>query len=380
MKKTKILVACFLTVLTVVGAGYAYSLKLSENRFERSARVYRTLTGEDAAQAVDVLDGTFADGQRWGYTSRELARIISASSRAASAVGYLEHGQMKESGLYAFFGACERAAFDCLAGQGDTQILDRLAGFSHKIKAAGADLADAQAVEAELGALFADPEFEALMHSLGMADFAADSDFRTVIGQEIGEREAKKTAEKYLGKNYAFKISESELAYTVYASNISATVAKRGGYLMQLMFDLPGQDASLTEEQVSGAMSRFLSQAVAEYDLLVPQGMTLDGIYRQEFCPERNGILCLDESITVGVTASSGRVCLFDAGEYYRSRGAEVKLPGGALTAQEVSEMWAGEGACPCKVRLGAGVETVCYRVADFFVDAVTGKRLDGIK
>ena len=220
MKKTKILVACFLTVLTVVGAGYAYSLKLSENRFERSARVYRTLTGEDAVQAVDVLDGTFADGQRWGYTSRELARIISASSRAASAVGYLEHGQMKESGLYAFFGACERAAFDCLAGQGDTQILDRLAGFSHKIKAAGADLADAQAVEAELGALFADPEFEALMHSLGMAEFAADSDFRTVIGQEIGEREAKKTAEKYLGKNYAFKISESELAYTVYASNI----------------------------------------------------------------------------------------------------------------------------------------------------------------
>ncbi len=380
MRKTKILVACFIAVLTVVGAGYAYSLKLSEARSAERAKVYRTLTGEDAASAVETLDEVFGEGQRWGYSSRELAQIISASSRAASAVGYLGNGKMRFSGLYAFFGACERAAFECLAGQGDVQILDSLAHFSHKIKEAGVDFADVQAVERALEEILTSSEFETLMHSLGMGDFASDSDFHSVIGQEIGEREAKRTAEKFLGKNYSFKVSESDLAYTVYASNISAALSKSGGYLMQLMFDLPEQEVTLTEQQAADAMTKFLSKAVAEHDVLVPMELTLDGIYRRDYCPKRNGILCLDERISVGVTASSGRVCLFDAGEYYRSRGADVKLPSDSMTAQAVSELWGGEEAVPCKVRLSAGVETVCYRVGVLFVDAVTGKRIDGVK
>lgn len=380
MRKTKILIACFIAVLTVIGAGYAYSLKLSEARSEARAKVYRMLTGEDAASAIETLDEVFSEGQRWGYSSRELGQIISSSSRAASAVGYLGHGQMRYSGLYAFFGACEKAAFDCLAGQGDTQILDSLAHFSHKIKEAGADFADVQAVERALEEILTSPEFETLMYSLGMGDFASDSDFHSVIGQEIGERDAKRTAEKYLGKNYSFKVSESKLAYTVYASNISATLSKRGGYLMQLMFDLPEQEATLTEQQALDTMTKFLSETVAEYDLLVPMGLSLDGIYRMDFCPERNGILCLDERITVGITASSGRVCLFDAGEYYRSRGSDVRLPSDSMTAQAVSELWGEEEAVPCKVRLSAGIETVCYRVGELFVDAVTGKRIDGAK
>ena len=379
MKKTKILVACFLTVLTVVGAGYAYSLKLSESKFKRSARVYRTLTGEDAARAIDTLDGIFEDGQRYGYSSRELAQIIAASSRASSAVGYLGHGEMRESGLYAFLSACERAAFDCLAGQGDMQILDELAIFSHKIKEAGADFASAQESEESLEALFADPEFEALMYSLGTADFAAESDFHSLVSREIGKRDAKKIAEKYLGKNYGFKVSESDLAYTVYASNISVTVAKHGGDLMQLMFDLPEQEVVLTAEQAMAVATNFLTETVAEHDLLVQQGVTFDGIYRMIFCPNRSGILCLDEEITVGVTGSSGRVCLFDAGDYYRSRGGDIKLPEGAMSAQSVAEIWHAE-AVPCKVRLSVGVEAICFRVSDFFVDAMSGKRIDGVK
>ncbi len=379
MKKTKILVACFLTVLTVVGAGYAYSLKLSESKFKRSARVYRTLTGEDASRAIDTLDGIFEDGQRYGYSSRELAQIIAASSRASLAVGYLGHGEMRESGLYAFLGACERAAFDCLAGQGDMQILDELAIFSHKIKEAGADFASAQESEESLEALFADPEFEALMYSLGTADFAAESDFHSLVSREIGKRDAKKIAEKYLGKNYGFKVSESDLAYTVYASNISVTVAKHGGDLMQLMFDLPEQEAVLTAEQAMAVATNFLTETVAEHDLLVQQGMTFDGIYRMIFCPNRSGILCLDEEITVGVTGSSGRVCLFDAGDYYRSRGGDIKLPEGAMSAQSVAEIWHAE-AVPCKVRISAGVEAICFRVSDFFVDAMSGKRIYGVK
>ena len=379
MKKTKILVACFLTVLTVVGAGYAYSLKLSESKFKRSARVYRTLTGEDAARAIDTLDGIFEDGQRYGYSSRELAQIIAASSRASSAVGYLGHGEMRESGLYAFLGACERAAFDCLAGQGDMQILDELAIFSHKIKEAGADFASAQESEESLEALFADPEFEALMYSLGTADFAAESDFHSLVSREIGKRDAKKIAEKYLGKNYGFKVSESDLAYTVYASNISVTVAKHGGDLMQLMFDLPEQEVVLTAEQAMAVATNFLTETVVEHDLFVQQGVTFDGIYRMIFCPNRSGILCLDEEITVGVTGSSGRVCLFDAGDYYRSRGGDIKLPEGAMSAQSVAEIWHAE-AVPCKVRISAGVEAICFRVSDFFVDAMSGKRIDGVK
>ena len=380
MKKTKILVACFLTVLTVVGAGYAYSLKLSENKFAHSARVYRTLTAEDAANAVENLDEIFADGQQYGYSSRELARIISAASRAASAVGYLEHGQMRESGLYSFLGACEKVAFECLAGQGDVRVLDSLALISHEIKTVGADFSDVQTVEGDFEAIFASPEFETLMFELGMSDFALESDFHSVVGQDVGEKAAKKTAQKYLGKNYAFRVGESDLAYTVYASNISASIAKRGGCLMQLLFDLPEQEVTLTEEQASAVMTKFLSETVPEADLLVPQKMTLDGIYRMDFCPKRNGILCLDERIYVGVTASSGRVCLFDAGEYYRSRSGDVKLPDGAMSPQAISEKWNGIEAVPCKVRLSAGVETVCFRVADFFVDAVSGNRIDKVK
>ena len=380
MKKTKIIVACFLAVLTVVGAGYAYSLKLSEERSEMRIKAYRTLTGEDAADAIESLARVLEAGRRWGYSSRELGQIISDSSRAASAVSYLGQERMRHGGLYSFFRACEKAAFECLAGQGEVEILGELAVFAKKIKDADADLSDEESVKQQLTELFASPVFETLMQRLGMADFASDSDFHTLIGQEISEREAKKTAEKHLGKNYAFKVSESPLAYTVYASNISATVSKRGGYLMQLMFDLPEQEITITEDDALKKMEKFLSNVVPEYDMLSCREVRFDGLYRGDFCPVRNGILCLDEKISVCVSASSGRVCLFDAGEYYRSRGSEVRLPSNSMTAQDLREMWAEEAVVPCKVRTGDGVETVCFQVGDFFVDCVTGNRLDNIK
>lgn len=380
MRKTKILIACFMTVLTVVGAGYAYLLRRSEAEIEVRTQRYRAITGEDAASAIEELDKVFGECRRWGYSSRSLGQIISASSRAASAVGYLERGLMRESGLYSFLGACEKAAFESLAGQGDAQTLDELAIFAHRIKEAGTDFKDSQSIELALEGIMTDPEFEALMLSLGMAGFAADSDFHSVIGQDVSEKEAKRTAEKYLGKNYAFKVSESPLAYTVYASNISATVSKRGGYLMQLMFDLPEQEARLSEEEALAAMMKFMSDAVSEYDILALQDLSLDGIYRGIFCPERNGVLCLDERISVGVSASSGRVCLFDAGAYYRSRGGDVRAPSNAMTAQAISEMWGGESASLCKVRLGSGVEALCFRVGDLFVDSISGKPIEGVK
>ena len=379
MKKTKIIVACFLAVLTVVGAGYAYSLELSESKLHNSEKAYRTLTGEDAADAMDSLIVLFDAGQRWGFSSRELGQIISVSSRAASAVSYLGHGQMRYSGLYSLFGACEKAAFECLAGQGAVGILDELAVFVRKIKEMEADFSSDRLSE-PLAELFASPEFETLMLRMGVSDFAADSDFHSMIGQETSKREAKKTAEKYLGRNYALKVSESSLAYTVYASNISATVSKHGGYLMQLMFDLPRQEITITEDEALKKMEKFLSDVLPEYDLLSCQGITFDGLYRGVFCPVRNGILCLDEEISVGVSASSGRICLFDAGEYYRSRGGEVRLPKDFLTAQAISEMWEGESVVPCKVRIGYGVETLCFRVGNFYADGVTGRRLDNIK
>ncbi len=379
MKKTKIIVACFLAVLTVVGAGYAYSLKLSEERSEMRIKAYRTLTGEDATDAINSLSEIFETGQRWGYSSRDLGQIISDSSRAASAVSYLGQGRMRHSGLYSFFRACEKAAFECLAGQGDVGTLDELAVFARRIKDMEVDFSSGQSIGL-LSELFTSPEFETLMHRLGMADFASDSDFHSMIGQEISEREAKKTAEKYLGRNYALKVNESSLAYTVYASNISATVSRYGGYLMQLMFDLPEQEITITEDEALNKMEKFLSDVVFEYDILSCQSIGFDGIFRGEFYPVRNGILCLDETITVGVSASSGRICLYDAGEYYRSRGGEVRLPSNFLTAQAVSEMWEGEAVVACKARIGYGVEVLCFRVGDFFVDGVTGQRLDLIR
>ena len=149
---------------------------------------------------------------------------------------------------------------------------------------------------------------------------------------------------------------------------------------MQLMFDLPVQEVTLSEGEAISTMTKFLSEVVAEYDILALQNLSLDGIYRGNFCPERNGILCLDERISVGVSASSGRVCLFDAGEYYRSRGGDVRLPSDAMTSQAISEMWGGESAVLCKVRLGLGVEKLCFRVGDLFVDSVTGKPIDSVK
>ena len=57
-----------------------------------------------------------------------------------------------------------------------------------------------------------------------------------------------------------------------------------------------------------------------------------------------------------------------------------MRLPSNSMTAQDLREMWAEEAVVPCKVRTGDGVETVCFQVGDFFVDCVTGNRLDNIK
>lgn len=380
MRRKKILTACFLAAFAAIGAGYAFSLGLAEMRFDSTLRSYGTLTGEEAVDAIEELSGAFDEAELRGYGSRELGQIISASSRAAAAVGYLRQGEMRDSGVYAFLKACEKAALDRLAGESDTDHLDRLSVFAGRISELQADFSASDASWESLWNIFFCPEFETLMHELGMADFASESDFRWVNGPDTAENEAKRIAEKYLGKNYALKVSESELAYTVYASNIFAVISKKGGYLMQLMFDLPEQEVILSEDEARAVMLKFLGETVSDADILECESLRLDGIYRGEFYPVRNGVLCLDEGISVGVSAGSGRACLLDAGNYYRSRGGGVTLPEGAMTADDAARMWESEAATPCKVRRGGGVETVCYRVGDLFVDSVSGKRLDDVQ
>ena len=55
-------------------------------------------------------------------------------------------------------------------------------------------------------------------------------------------------------------------------------------------------------------------------------------------------------------------------------------MPSGAMDALSVSELWGGEVAEPCKVRLGTGVEAVCFRIGDFYVSPFDGKLIEGVE
>ncbi len=377
MKRKRIVTFAFIAAFAVVIAGYAYSLSLSEKRIDQAGRTYRYLTEEDSASAIEALNEAFARAKETGYGNSELGQIISASSRGATAVGFLRQGRTGESGVYAFFRGCESSALECLSAGTGAEKLDRLSVFAAKIAEAGKEPQHDEGAEERINDILRSPEFETLMHELGMAGFASDSDFQSVGGELTDALNAKKTAEKYLGKNYALRVSESPLAYTVYGSNISAVVSKKGGYLMQLMFDLPEQTPILTEDEAMGTALKFLSENISDADKLVCESFGLDGIYFGEYFPLRDGILCLDEGISVGISAGSGRVCMFDAGDYYRSRSGDVSMPEGCLTAKELGEMWGTENVTPCKIRIAGGVERICYRVENFFADAFDGRRID---
>ncbi len=380
MKKMKILTACFLIAFLAAGAGYAYFFGLGERELSVREQSYGHLTGEDAASALEELAEALGSAKASGYGARELGGIVSVSGRASAALGHLGQAEIGEIGPLSLVRGCEEAAMSALSGADRSMELEIFSRTLGQILSLDINPLNEFFGDSRISGILSSPELTGALNALGICDGSlSEGDFSTLVGMDTSRREALRLAEKYLGKNFGIKTSENELAYTLYAANISATVSKKGGFLMQLMFDLPEQSPVLSEEEAMAVMLKFLSRSVSEAELLRCRSIELDGLYRGEFYPVRDGILCLDEQISVGVSPGSGRVCLFDGMKYYRSRGSEASLPSKAADASEIGRAWGGE-AMPCKVRLSNGTSTVCYMVEGTFVDPVSGGMLDNIR
>ena len=82
----------------------------------------------------------------------------------------------------------------------------------------------------------------------------------------------------------------------------------------------------------------------------------------------------------------SGRICLFDATEYYRYHKKSLSVSGDIISPQSVMEEYALKIEPElCKIERKPGIESLCYKIVreengyetEFFISAVSGMRID---
>ena len=136
---------------------------------------------------------------------------------------------------------------------------------------------------------------------------------------DVDEKKAKKIAARALGKNVAIEKCENShfpLKYTFAGGNTYAALSVQGGKVIELMF-YPGEvNSQIGEEKAGEIMLRFLRDE--KFPEMMLNGMVLcDGIYYARLTSVKYPSLY----VVMAVGGANGRVCLFDAEEFYAGYG-----------------------------------------------------------
>ncbi len=398
--KTIIKTACFLTAFAVIGAGFAYKYRLLEIKYREREKVYDTLTLTDCSENLERLSDSLSSyieseaNDRYKY----LSDIRLYAERAKISLGYLKLEGNSSEELFSFLNAASAVSEKSLKNavvtvHGEEVGISSEWEFEHLSSCAKRIASEAlpflntslKSFSKEIEKIFSSTLTDTILYENGHIDLAASNDFSTLSKGTTDEEEALKTAKKHLGAKAYLKLRATETEprlYHIEGENISAVVSCGGGFLIQFLFDLPEKDITVTESEAKIKSDTFLRELGFYPENTEAYPPKLNGsMYVFTYAPYGDGnILCLNEKLTVGVSGGSGRICLFDASDYYRYHKRTIDVAETLLTASEAASFhgFSPEQAVLCKINLETKAESLAYRFktqnGDRFVNAFSGE------
>lgn len=133
---------------------------------------------------------------------------------------------------------------------------------------------------------------------------------------EVSEEYARKKSMSLLGEKVVLSAEENTLfpiCYTFSGKNTFASVSVLGGRLIKLYFYPGTSEYDISEDEALSIMYTFMAREQIremEAETLTKE----NGLYYACFRSNENK----DAKILIAVKGSGGRVCLFDAGEFYK--------------------------------------------------------------
>ncbi len=387
IKKSLIIkIACFLSAFAAVVAGFLLREFMINKAVHDRAYAMDKMTLSEFAESIENMTFLLSNKNAIsGESNASLcAEIMLDASLARSALGF---SQIDCPALFSFLKSVSEISETFIETDMDKEILSLFHAYSERIcdDALPHLLDDKNRFETVISEIFSDTSLETLLYEKGYDALVKTEGFESLgsCNSIISEKETIKLAKKYLGKNayLSAELSEGEHPFFhVTGKNISALISAGNGALIQLLFDLPEGKTSITEVEAETNAKEFLSDAGITDDTLVKLSAENEaGLYLFEYSPIRNGVLCISESILVGVSAESGRICLFDAVDFYRYKTKKVILPDEILTEEDIMNRFSLSYVPElCKIERKKGIESICYRVKDGdqyrFINAVTAE------
>ncbi len=380
-RNIKIKIACFFMAFIVMGAGFIFrEYRLSKTHREQIA-AYDSRLSADSAKNLEELYFALRDYDK-GLSSVSDIRLY--SELAIMALGHMGiDGQGAES-LFSFLSAATEISK--AEKTPDKKLISVFKNYAKSIldRAVPKLIKSKEAFCDKLTHIFSDPTLESALHNAGFSHLAEKRTFQTLGKGMLTEKEAIKIARDHLGKNAFLQANVTEgriNAYCISGKNTSALISS-GGSILQLLFDTPEGEFSINKADAAEIAASFLGDLGFNPEKMMPENTKdKNGLYVFEYLPIQNGVVCESEQILVGISKKSGRVCLFDAIEYYKYHERNLYIPEEHVSTEEIM-LTTGTEIEPqiYKIELAEGIECLCYRLSidgnEEFFDLSTGERI----
>lgn len=276
----------------------------SQSAARRNTELLRSLALADARERIGAATEALRSVEETGYddTVSPAAAVLDslAGARAALAGAGLSGADGR---IFEVLEWCRAAALEYISGTSDRRAelsatLDRL-----YVALASSDSAEeiaGIADEIAAGVAETDRGFAALNSSLAFT-----------------QASLRAKAASYFGKNAVLNEAGGSgfpPALVLCGENTLVAVSRARGELLELYFDRPAGEEKLSAEDCAARIADFLAR-----EGLPSEAVTAAGIARDELCgayfyrPDEEG-----GGICVGVRWDTGRICYFNAYEYYR--------------------------------------------------------------
>ncbi|MBQ8208753.1 MAG: germination protein YpeB [Clostridia bacterium] len=406
--KIGIRTACFLAAFSAAGAGFLLREELIKKAYAERESAYEQLTVSDSAENLERLSFSLSELEKLPSEKRSacLSDIRLSAELALSALGHMNFESAGAEDLFSYLSGVSVIAQTALelgisdeapsAREGDftaesapsALLFSVLKGYAENIVSAALPHLPHNRAEFEnkLTDIFSDTSLETTLFENGFGDLAPLSGFGTIGGGMINASEAIGIARKHLGKKayLTSEFSEGEIpVYHLGGKNISAVVSAKSGILMQFLFDLPESEEKIARDTAKEKADEFLSEiGFNSSNMALFSEEHSEGVYIFQYAPLQNKVLCLDERILVGVSHGSGRICLYDAINYYRYHSKKLTVPAEMISIENIMAKYGlSESPTLCKIERSQGIESLCYRIKigeeEIYLSALSGIRIE---
>ena len=380
-KNIKIKIACFFMSFIVMGAGFIFREYVSSKTHKEQLEAYDSRLSADSSKNLEELYFALRD---YDNDLSPAYNIRLYSELSTMSLGHLGINGSGAESLFSFLSAITEITKS--ETEPNKKLISVFKNYSKSIldRAVPKLAKSKDAFCRKLTDIFSDPTLESALYNEGFSYLAEKKTFQTLGHGMLTEKEALKKAREHLGKNAYLQANAIEgqiKGYCISGKNTSALISS-GGSILQLLFDTPEGEASLTEAEAAEQAARFLNDLGFNPEKMTNEGSSnKNGLYVFEYLPIQNGVICESERILVGISKESGRVCLFDGVDYYKNHERNLKLPEEHVTKEEIMTAHNMETEPQIyKIELADGIECLCYRALiygnEVFFDFSTGEMI----